>query len=384
MFKISFAQNFVEKVYRQLNYHVNIMNEKGVIIASSDTERIGDFHIIAHRMLKRKQLVHQTDTISDDLLGVKYPGVNLLMMMGNDPIGIIGVSGNPSQVLQVAKTIKFALESMLEYQEQDNEMYWTRNDSSKLTYALLLESPMNPARVTKIAEQIGVRCNCLRFPILITLSGVNACDGIELLIDLYSNRFKADSQDILLPIDKQNALLLLSLPSVYKVEYDTYAQEVVGEISKHLSMRFVSSDCIVRFICGIPQSSLLEFREIFKCMSWLKSQKYHHVFDVIYLRDYFIEYSVSQIDAKLLNSFFAYYTDLIKDSLEVDMFRDTISAMIESNMKPEVAAAKLYMHKNTVVARMKKIKELLGIQPTTNTKDAAFLVALYEYMTANI
>lgn len=48
MINSSFAQNFVNKVNRQLQHNVNIMNEKRIIIASSAPERIGDFHIIAY------------------------------------------------------------------------------------------------------------------------------------------------------------------------------------------------------------------------------------------------------------------------------------------------------------------------------------------------
>ncbi|MGE4354299.1 MAG: CdaR family transcriptional regulator [Oscillospiraceae bacterium] len=384
MFKISFAQNFVDKVYRQLGFHVNIMNEKGIIIASSDSERIGDFHIIAHDMIANKQLLHRIDSVKEGMIGVKHPGVNLLMLDGNEPIGVVGVSGNPAEILHVAKTIKFALESMLGYQDTGTDINKAKSYSDKLTYALLMETPLNAARVLRLASAMGIQNECLRFPILITLSGFNRDLCMKILIDLYSSKTKFDSQDIILPLDGQNALFLLSLPSVYKVDYELYAKEVANEIKRHLSHRVADGEFSVRFICGIPQTTLLGCRGVFNSMSWLRTQKYHQAFDTIYLKNYYIEYTVSQIDIRSLGTFFDYYYNLLEEKNETDMFLDTVGAMIDSNMKPEVAATKLFMHKNTVVSRMKKVRNLLGIQPTTDMKDAAFLTALYEYIVMNI
>lgn len=379
MLNASLAQNFVDRVHRQLQLNVNIMNDKGIIIASTDSARIGDFHIIAHDIISRRQLVHQIDRVNDELIGVKRPGVNLLMLDENDPIGVVGVSGDPEEVLPVARAIKFALEAMISYQESSTNILLSKSKSSKLTYSLLLETPQNPARVSKLAAQLGYKNECLRFPILITLSGFNSPLCMEALVDLFGGRFKSGSQDIILPVDGQNALLLLSLPSVYVVDYELFAMEVAKETKAHLQTRVASGDFKVRFICGIPQTTLFACRGVFQAMSWLKNKKYNHEFDVIYLKHYYIEYTTSQLDHNSLRIFFAFYYNLLCEKNELEMFMETVGALVDSNMKPDIAAAKLYMHKNTVTARMKKIKDILNISPMTDTKDAAFLTALYEY-----
>ena len=41
------AERFIDKISEFTEYNVNIMNEKGIIIASKDKDRIGGFHEIA-------------------------------------------------------------------------------------------------------------------------------------------------------------------------------------------------------------------------------------------------------------------------------------------------------------------------------------------------
>ena len=57
-----FAQNFVRKMYRQMNLKVNVMNEKGVILASATPERVGDFHMCAYEIIQKGLNMSVTET----------------------------------------------------------------------------------------------------------------------------------------------------------------------------------------------------------------------------------------------------------------------------------------------------------------------------------
>ena len=45
------AEKFIKQVTEYTSYNVNIMDEEGVIIASRDPERIGQYHEIAYRIV---------------------------------------------------------------------------------------------------------------------------------------------------------------------------------------------------------------------------------------------------------------------------------------------------------------------------------------------
>ena len=69
MIEVEFAQKFIEQVTKYTEYNINIMNEKGIIIASRDSARVGTFHSIAY------QIVHGTDDFVVTTIEDNYPGV---------------------------------------------------------------------------------------------------------------------------------------------------------------------------------------------------------------------------------------------------------------------------------------------------------------------
>ena len=46
-----FAEKFIDRVTRYTDYNVNIMDERGIIIASRDKARIGQYHEVAYRLV---------------------------------------------------------------------------------------------------------------------------------------------------------------------------------------------------------------------------------------------------------------------------------------------------------------------------------------------
>ena len=76
------AQGFIDRFYKQLKIHLNVMNEKAIMIASSRPERIGHFHSCAYEIIQKQLPVMITSELTQDLIGVTCPGVNLLLTDG--------------------------------------------------------------------------------------------------------------------------------------------------------------------------------------------------------------------------------------------------------------------------------------------------------------
>lgn len=116
MIHADFARKFVERIAHYTDYNINIMNEQGIIIASRNPERIGTFHETAYRMI-RSNLEISSVSKGDALLGVQN-GVNLLVHYGKKPIAVVGVTGEPDKVREIALIIKMSLETMVRYESQ--------------------------------------------------------------------------------------------------------------------------------------------------------------------------------------------------------------------------------------------------------------------------
>ena len=95
MIDVEIAQNFIQKMQRQIDVPINIMNEKGIIIASSSPERVGDFHQLAYDMIVNRQAVSITENLEENktMYGVLRPGINMLLQDGTEISGVLGLSG---------------------------------------------------------------------------------------------------------------------------------------------------------------------------------------------------------------------------------------------------------------------------------------------------
>ncbi|HHU70997.1 MAG TPA: hypothetical protein GXZ21_03055 [Clostridiales bacterium] len=93
------AKRFIERISQFVSYNVNIMDEKGIIIASKNKSRIGTYHEIA------MQIIHgDEDTIIVDKeipqYGVKK-GVNMAIYHKKRKEGVVGITGNPADASEL-------------------------------------------------------------------------------------------------------------------------------------------------------------------------------------------------------------------------------------------------------------------------------------------
>ena len=111
------ADRFINQIAHYTEYNINIMGDTGHIIASSrNPERVGSLHEAAYRMIQENQemmIIRE----SSEYFGTKS-GVNLLIAPGKQPMGVVGVTGAPEKVREIALIIKMALETMIAYEEQ--------------------------------------------------------------------------------------------------------------------------------------------------------------------------------------------------------------------------------------------------------------------------
>ena len=105
------AQSIVDEMKESLHRDINFMDEDGMIIASTDPARLGTHHPGASRILHEglEELVIEEST--ED--GMR-PGINLPIHMEGKAIGVIGITGKPSEVYAFGEVIQKMTEIMLQ------------------------------------------------------------------------------------------------------------------------------------------------------------------------------------------------------------------------------------------------------------------------------
>lgn len=123
------ATHIVKEVSGLIQQHVNVMDNLGYIIASTDESRIGTFHEGARDVIT-KQLDLLMIEDENQYIGVRK-GINLPIVVENEIIGVIGITGDREQVELYGQIIKkmteiLVMEAERKESSQVNEKIRTR------------------------------------------------------------------------------------------------------------------------------------------------------------------------------------------------------------------------------------------------------------------
>ena len=123
------AMRIVTEMSSIIGHDVNMMDERGVIIASTDPERLGAFHGGARELL-RQGLGELVVTCDGEYPGARQ-GINLPVCFEGATAGVIGITGRGEEVQQYSQIIKKMTEILLldswgERQKQLRAAMWSQ------------------------------------------------------------------------------------------------------------------------------------------------------------------------------------------------------------------------------------------------------------------
>ncbi|GAA2242355.1 sugar diacid recognition domain-containing protein [Streptomyces amakusaensis] len=130
------AQAIVDDIVARLGVNVNIMDEHGVITASSDRGRVGSLHEGALRVLDTGMPFSVTGEEARALNGTRA-GVNLPLRLGDEVVGVVGVSGEPREVGEIARAISRMAELMALQQAFLGEAGWRHRVRQQIVQDLI-------------------------------------------------------------------------------------------------------------------------------------------------------------------------------------------------------------------------------------------------------
>lgn len=105
------AQQIVTEISAIVGQHVNMMDQEGVIIASTDPKRIGSFHSVAKRVIDSGLDELYVDADMESRLMRR--GLNLPIMFEGQVVGVVGITGEYEKVVKYGQIVKKMTEILL-------------------------------------------------------------------------------------------------------------------------------------------------------------------------------------------------------------------------------------------------------------------------------
>lgn len=351
MIHADFARKFVERIAHYTDYNINIMNEQGIIIASRNPERIGTFHETAYRMI-RSNLEISSVSKGDALLGVQN-GVNLLVHYGKKPIAVVGVTGEPDKVREIALIIKMSLETMVRYESQQ-ELEISRITAHHRFYSqLFLEEAPAPRQLEQLAETLDFSPRHIRIPIVLRFAPDSQPEP-----KLTAVQGCVTGQDMAWTVDNRHILVYLDLeqgPAPALASWHNQTAEWLQRIE-----RPVGYD---RAYVGTMQYQLADYHRGLDACRWLE-RNLEAGDRVLYFSDHLSEYLLSLLPAEELRGLFSVYDHALEPQSKNSILR-MVGALQKNDFNLVRSSEALFLHKNALVFRPNKLRAALGITRQT-------------------
>ncbi|WP_156857917.1 sugar diacid recognition domain-containing protein [Oceanobacillus sp. AG] len=341
-----FYSSIVQEIRDLINEDVILTNQEGIIVASTDNARINNFHEGAFIAMKSKKNMEMTEALAAQLEGVRK-GVVLPLILDEKPLGVIGITGEPEIVRPYAMLVQkvaelFMQDSIIqtdrERQARELEFFvfdWL--NSKEITKSLIERSNflgINIKKYNRVAILRGDQ-SALSF----TYKDINLLkvawdyEGDTLFIRWGQNK-------ILMLLTKQhdNEKLRRKLSIFLKEVQSSMKMQMyvgVGEITTYNNM-FSSFEQAAQASDVSSRDQPIVFEENLK-------------FDMLQ----------QALDEGIKRKF---VERTILSLLDDPVLLETLSHWFENNMSNKNTAEKLHIHKNTLLYRLKRVEELLGIQ----------------------
>ncbi len=371
-----FAQQFIQKTVKNLPYNVNIMNHEGVIIASKDSSRIGDFHEVAYRMLTG-QSESGVVTKDDHYIGTK-PGINMFIDYKDEHIGVICVTGEPENVQSFAGFVKTSMETMLAYEIKMAKNQRALGKAEKFLHYVLFEDDYNLEEATRLLESYNIKCSKLTTMIIIRCSTRIDRNMVLKTIALGNESYR---KGIAVLGRNDDVILLKNLDEDINEgirEYKDQIFDYIWELEAKLPIDLGDKD--LKYYVGSLQSQLDKFRT-----------SYHHAQQialhprlsqnskVVFFMDHIQDYIRNSVTMKLYNDIFSVFHALFQKE-EKHVMVETIKALDANNYNLVNTSKDLHVHRNTITFRLNKLKSTLNIDPLVIGSDREMLNELAHYL----
>ena len=364
------AVKIVRDVEQVLAEEIIVADTDGIIIASTESERIGSFHEGAHRVVKTMDKLYIDDRLAQSLKGVKV-GINMPIVFHSGVIGVIGITGQPKGVEPFADIIRKMTELIIQEAYYSQQLEWKTRGLESFFYEWVNIREIEDDFLER-GRLLGIPVNgrhvCCLFQVdAERLNGTEA-DWIEQeLVELF-RRFFTDEQDMIIRWGHGRYLLLKSCGKEMNKDKLAY---LFGKLEK--SIRNTYNAAIYAGIGKTIGTAIIEqsYKEAKKALKVAQKQG-----NIIFYEDLMLEVILEEIPNEMQQEFANRVLNPLLDHKEL---LETIKMFIKQNQSIKKTAEHLHLHINSLHYRLNQVRQLTGIDPKESEGLVLFYLALAFY-----
>ncbi len=334
------AQKIVETVKDVCGHNINFINTKGIIFASTDPSRIGNYHEIGKKVVDTNETI---EVSTDHNFYGTQKGVNIPFTYNREVIAAIGISGDPEEVRPFAVLAQKITSLILREQEIDSQNHTHQNWLNYIIRSLIEGNRPNFEQLSDFLEELKLSVEDSYRTILVRLNSRYHPSNLTMIETQIYNTFDRISAP-LYTFHFPNEYVLL-LPDTQYEKWSYVFRTLADNSAPLLSIGIGSSYSIWQQEKSYSDAKV--------AIAGLSDGQHYAVFDTLELEillgcitetaraDYLQKTIVSleEEDLKLLQTYF------------------------DHNMSLKETSEALFLHKNTLQYQLNRIEKRTGHNP---------------------
>lgn len=322
-------EEFISVVQENKRYTIGLVNEHMNVTLCSNKLEIGRFidvhHPDAHNVFFEVHVKEQN-------------------------FGYLWINGHDENLPMISKLLKESLSVRLMYEINQTTLNQKVTKDDELVKYILNTESFDMNHVLSLLEELEIDKNKPRVAIyVIHNEGFNTRDVMRL-------KMKPDSKEIIYSLLNSKCLLIFKdLPASCKdnATFRSYIREYIRSLKE-----WEMQDCY--YFVGSIQKKLRQYAISYKNCLWLKNHVHYDKDVPVFFADYVYDYFVSSIDVDEIRDVYDYYRDCGKE-IDVDEMIEITDKLFVNDFNLTQAAEDLFLHKNTLIYKLKKYEEIFQI-----------------------
>lgn len=349
----SLAQEIARETSEISGFNVVITGRDGIIIGSGDPRRIGTFHEASVEVARTQQPAAH-DTAAARLLSGVRPGITLPIMLDDEVIGTVGITGSPAVVRRFGLLVKNQTEILLRESRTLQSRIIRENAVADLLRDIAHYDPdvLEPEVLAAAATDLGFD---LRVPRVAAVLEIGAQDRQAASLRVLRTIFR-DGQDIIGATGPSRLVVL------HRVGHDLWS--TAADQLPDVRIGIGPQATTVPQLCASYSDAVTAARLGGRLG---ERERVHHI------ADFRLHELLAAAGHRTRVRYRAEILGGLPEQPDWPALRATVLAWCDNGFHLVNSAKALHIHRNTLIYRLGKIERITGRNP----REPRFAVALY-------
>lgn len=343
------AQNIVKNIKEIINQELNFIDTDGIVVASTDQKRIGNRHAGAIEVMRRKENI--IINCDNEFQGSKK-GINIPIYFDIEIIGVIGITGEPKDVIKYGELLKKMTELLIKDAYLKDVSYKSIENERIIIENLLFNIDEYDFQKLNKEDIINFDITIPRRVVIADLS----CNTIDktLLYNFIHSTFQDKAQNLFLV--KNNKITML-LKADEKINLNNYLTNLINKLKSNFKIAvIIGVGTIFENEKGGARSS---FNHAEEALRWSNTFSHNQI-------QYYEDLDIGIVLMQTPDEIQSIYVKKILSSLtysEIMEFYKILKVYEKNNASIKSTADELFIHKNTLQYKLNKLYEKTGYNP---------------------